>query len=388
MTQTHLHIFFTDWRHESRAWRAGEAAQDAGYADRVIYVGHKVNGLPDRETRRDGQVIWRIGPHPSKPGTAKLIRALALPRWWSAGLRELALGDVTQITAHGLAALPLGIGLRKKLGGALIYDAHELESERESWPLAVRKIARAVERRCMRFVDHLLVVSEAIGAWYEETYGLSKVTVLRNVPVLQATPQPAALDLRDRFEIPHSATIYIYCGALGTGRGLFQKMEAFRVLGPDVHLVFMGYGTDEAELRTQSAKLPNVHVHAAVPQEQLIETLKAADVGIWVPDGTSLSYHYALPNKLFEYSLAGLALLLGEGPELKRYGTTYPAARFTTSDPKAIAQAIINWTPDEIAAARAQAKTHDTPHWDTEKTRLFETYDSLGLRRFSATDPA
>lgn len=383
MAGTHIHLYFCAWSNESRAWRAGSAALEAGYGDKIWYVGYKISGSPEYEDHGPDQNIIRIGPEPSKPGTPRLLRALSLPRWWLSCVRRFKKdSSITQITAHSLAALPAGVLLSKRLGVPLVYDAHELESEREGWSPKVRKIARMIEARLIGYVDHLLVVNDSIGEWYSEAYGLRPITVLRNVPeIAPEKSEGHSTWLREALSIPHDALIYIYCGSMGQGRGLSQKIDAFRQLGMEHHLVLLGYGAAVETLRAQTQGAENIHFHPAVPQADLIEALASADVGLWVPDGTSLSYHYALPNKLFEYSAAGLALMLGEGPELTRYGAAYPATRFTTADPAQISDAVRAWSLSEIQNARAQVEDFVPPHWGSEKNRLFDAYDSIGLRQ-------
>lgn len=379
MKRTHVHLYFCAWNNESRAWRAGNSAIAAEYAERILYVGHKVTGQPNRVLHAPAEEIYRIGPEPSQPGTSRIVRALSLPRWWIACLRHVRDNSVTQVTAHSLAALPAGVLLSKRLGVPLVYDAHELESEREGWSANVCKVARFIERRLIRFVDHLLVVNDSIGEWYKANYAPRAVTVLRNVPQISLEKTEGYACLRQKLTIPEDALIYIYCGSMGRGRGLTQKIEAFQKLGSKHHLVLMGYGSELRALQDKAKDAKNIHFHPAVPQDELIGALRNADVGLWIPDGTSLSYQYALPNKLFEYSAAGLALILGEGPELARYGADYPATVFTTANPERIADAIRAWSIDDIVDAKKQVRNYIPPHWDSEKERLFRVYDSLGL---------
>ena len=45
----HLHIYFSPWLHESRAFRAGKLAFQTGYASQIDYIGYSQSSLPPVE---------------------------------------------------------------------------------------------------------------------------------------------------------------------------------------------------------------------------------------------------------------------------------------------------------------------------------------------------
>lgn len=376
MPRYHLHLYYCDWTHESRAWRAGTAALEHGFADQIIYAGYRVAGLPEKEEIAAGQTVRRIGPEPSRPGSPRLKRALSLPRWWQACQNLLYGQEIGLVTAHSLASLPGAAMLARRTGAPLIYDAHELESERQGWAGPVRWAARVLEGHFIRQVDHTLAVSDTIRDWYATTYPNLAVSTLRNVPELGHMGSTAC-SLREDLGLSKSDLVYAYCGAFGGGRGLIQLIDAFRAAPRDRHLVLVGYGPLESELRSRAENLPNVHIHPAVPSSELVAFLSGADVGVFVPDGQSLSYQYCLPNKVFEYAAAGLALLLGPGPELARFAAGYPAARLTAPDADVISAVLHEWDVADIRGQRPALEAFSPPNWATEKSKLLDIYGGL-----------
>lgn len=373
----HVHLYFSPWQHESRAWRAGASALEAGLATEIVYVGYRADGLPDSEAHGDAETILRIGGRPTKPGSPRLMRALSLPRWWLAAARTLPTGDVSLVTAHSLAALPAGVALARLARAPLLYDAHELETERQGWSPVVRRLAKLFERSLIWKCNHTIVVNDAIRQWYETTYlGLS-VTTVRNVPIIPESI--GASPLRERLGIPASSLVYVYCGLLGRGRGLSELTEAFGQLCQDVHLVFVGYGPLEGEIRNATRRAPNIHFHPAVEQGELITLLSGADVGVFLPSGQSASYQNSLPNKVFEYCAAGLALLVSNAPELQRFALEHPLARSIAPDAAAIRKAVESWRAEDIRATRSDMN-YRPPSWRDEVARLLEAYSIAGLR--------
>lgn len=380
----HLHYYFSTWTNESRAWRAGTLAREHGYATDIDYIGYKGPQLPDEQQHAEHQRILRLGAEPAPPGSSRLLRALSLPRWFSACLRESRADDATLIIAHSLAALPVAVRLARRHRLPLLYDAHELETERAGWSKPIRKIAKAVESRLIRRCDHVILVNDSIRDWYLDAYPGIEASVVRNVPVAPATIGTSTL--RATLGLPSDAMVYVYCGALGADRGLSELIEAFRGLGQDRHFVMIGYGHGKDALVEQAQGLQNVHFHDAVPQSELVTLLSGADIGVVVLRTDALSYEYAMPNKLFEYAAARLGVITGKGPELERFAKDYPASKRADLDVGSLREAVMAWTRDELDRLRPSIAAFAPPSWQTEQNRLLAAFDRAienGRRRWA-----
>jgi glycosyltransferase involved in cell wall biosynthesis len=369
----HLHFYFSSWTNESRAWRAGALALQYGYASCIDYVGYKGASLPDEEPHGEGQRILRLGSEPATPGSARLMRALSLPQWWLACLRKARVDDATLIIAHSLAALPVAAYLARRHRLALLYDAHELETERAGWSKLIRNIAKVIESLLISRCDHVILVNDSIRDWYQNFYPAIDSSVVRNVT--DVPMQIGISTLRQTLNIPLDALVYVYCGALGADRGLAELVEAFRGLEQERHFVMIGYGHGKDALVAQAQDLVNVHFHDAVPQPELVSLLSGADVGIVVLRIDALSYEYAMPNKLFEYAAAGLGVITGKGPELERFAREYPASRCADLTVGSLRDAICFWSRDELDRLKPSIAAYTPPSWQTEHQRLIAAFD-------------
>lgn len=86
------------------------------------------------------------------------------------------------IHCHDLEPLPIAVQLKKITGAKLIYDAHELETERNGLKGIRKKLSQWQEQRLMPFVDHLITVSPSILDWYARRYRSIPVSLVRNIP--------------------------------------------------------------------------------------------------------------------------------------------------------------------------------------------------------------
>ncbi len=369
----HLHFYFSQWTNESRAWRAGALALEHGYASKVDYIGYQGSDLARYEELTDGQRILRVGPEPAPPGSSRLKRALSLPLWWLSCFREAEVDDASLIVAHGLAALPMAVRMARRYMLPLLYDAHELETERAGWSRPIRMAAKLVEKRYILECDHVILVNDSIRDWYLNAYPGINCSVVRNVPVI--SEEIGNSNLRAAMGLAEHDLVFVYCGVLGKDRGLEEAIEAFRGLDGNRHLVIIGDGNSKATLMAQADGLENVHFHKAVPQSKLVSLLSGADVGIIVPNIEALSYNLCLPNKVFEYAAARLGIILGKGAELERFAAQYPAARAADPTVDSLRLAITAWTKVELDNLKRGIAEYETPSWQKEHPKLLEAFD-------------
>ena len=80
----------------------------------------------------------------------------------------------------------------------------------------------------------------------------------------------------------------------------------------------MGYGDLEPLIRKHVQKYDNIYAHAAVAPEMVLQYTASADIGVSYIDNPSLNDRFCLPNKLFEYIMAKLPVIVNDAPEMRR----------------------------------------------------------------------
>ena len=143
------------------------------------------------------------------------------------------------IHCHDTLVLPLGVLVKLFTGSKLIYDAHELESNRNGLSKTLAKMTLFVEKLLWRFVDKLIVVSPSISDWYQENIGEKTTDIIMNSPVLKISNDEVDKSyFRKKFNISDGSKIFLYIGILGEGRGIDLIVEAFRKNDLTSHLIF------------------------------------------------------------------------------------------------------------------------------------------------------
>lgn len=244
--------------------------------------------------------------------------------------------------------LPLGVLIKIFTKSKLIYDAHELESNRNGLSSFLGKLTLYVEKFLWKWVDALIVVSPSIEEWYHLNIGIKPSAVILNSPVLLDKDNSNHDYLRKLYNIPDESKIFIYIGILGNGRGIDLILNAFSKKSVKSHVVFLGYGELYNKINTYSKKYGNIHFHSAVPHEEVVSICKSADVGLCLIENVSLSDYLCLPNKLFEYSFSGIPVLASEFPDMKKIIDEYGIGFYCDLNIDSICEKIISIEENDV----------------------------------------
>ena len=289
--------------------------------------------------------------------------------------------------ANDLNTLPVAYWAKKKTGGKLIYDSHELylerNTERKQSKVAKLLLSR-LEYFLVRSVDDVITVSESIGQELKRRYPIKRLSVILNTPCSQASGR--TLSLRDELRIPKDNKIILYVGNITFNRGLEELIQSVSYLD-DCVVVIMGRAPKPAynlvlrRLAREAGVESKVYYFGPVPAEDVTEYAAFAHVGAASIKDVCLSYYYCLPNKLFEYMAAGLPVAGSNFPELKKVIEGYNIGKtFNPDDPKDIAEAINYVLSDKqryMQMKRNALRAARVFSWENESKKLLKIYKRL-----------
>lgn len=225
-----------------------------------------------------------------------------------------------------------------------LHDCHELYLESTSFKRYEKRLLRPIEARYMRRADSVVVVNQTIRDVYLERYGVQGM-VLRNCgPAVTQAVLEAPVDLHGLLGLPQGAHIVLYQGGLAPGRGLDVLVAAAGKFPKGVHTVLVGSGSEREALGIQVDKLSlsaRVHFIPAVLPDELSAYTAAASVGVIPYQPVSANNYMALPNKVFEYTGAGIPFAASDLPELRRLADEAGCAVvYDPFDPHGLAEAV------------------------------------------------
>lgn len=391
--------------YDNRVRREAETLAAAGHD--VIVFSH----IPQDAVSRLG---WGQPRRPQavavpRPGWARagglsrtLDHGIDLLRWGgSHSLCQAALNTPAQVYhAHDLDTLPAAAALAKRHRARYLFDTHELfvdqldlgseaaqigHANRAKQKIVQRNYAR-LEGSLIRRASAVITVSDAVADELVTRYGIARPTPILNTPHYRDLSGGSTY-LRQRLGLSDDRRLILYQGGVQPARGLAELVQSLALLPEDHVLIFLGFnlGNYQETIRREIDRLrlqPRVYLLEALPREQLLEATASADVGIQLLAGLNLNHRLTLPNKLFEYMMAGLPFISTDWPEVGRVvRETGAGVAIASITPEAIAAGIREVLIDPVkytamrqaglAAARAEF------NWERQAAKLLKLYADL-----------
>lgn len=375
-------------RYDVRAMRAASALIGAGASVSIIDIESQ-QGLPTEEIIDGIPVRHLLMPtlfgsvrferHTLMNAILLFLRSILLLLHTPADIYHAC--EVTALPACYIAAR-----LRRK---PLIFEAYEL-------PLGDRPIAtmgrsrRILHQLLKVLLAHMvprcagvISVSPPIVEQIKRRYAVTNVALVRNIlPYRQVAKSDR---LRQQLDLDQDVRIALYQGYLQPDRSLDILVRAGAFLAPRIVVVLMGkgVGTTQAALQALIADegiADRVKILPPVPYEQLLEWTSSADVGLIInaPDYAP-NIQMLLPNKLFEYLMAGVPVLTSQLEAIVEIVTTHRVGQVVPSLEPADVAAAINALlahTDELERMRQNAlqAAREEFYWEKESAELISFY--------------
>jgi glycosyltransferase involved in cell wall biosynthesis len=154
----------------------------------------------------------------------------------------------------------------------------------------------------------------------------------------------------------------------------------------DRALVFLGHAADtpqarsiHREIKNAARTLINVHYLPSVSPELLSEYTSSADIGISLIEDVCLSYRYCLPNKFFEFAMAGLPIVVSDLPEMRRMVEEYKCGVVCSSARPASIRGAIDTVlyGDMVRLGWNARRMAEDNSWERQEQKLLALYDKI-----------
>ncbi|QFU15072.1 glycosyltransferase [Microvirga thermotolerans] len=378
-------VDFHSLANDSRVLRTAEALHRAGH--QVLLVGYgpapagvsyRVALLPDLPSPfaiRAG-ILLRQAPANLLPASAHLLYWLHEGR--RAARRILRGFRPEAVHANDWTTLPLALDAKARFGARIVYDSHEMaiaEYEHSlKWRLAALAHVRRIEGRGIRAADAVITVSPGIAEALAEAYpGLPRPAVIRNVPDAPLAPfRPVG----ERIGV-------LFHGLMRSNRGLEAILDSLPRWRDEFRLTLRGPAAPayRAALEARAAALGVAHrvrFEPAVAPHEVVPRAAEADIGLCILPDSSRHNRFALPNKLFEYLAAGLAVVTSPLPDMAEIVTRHGCGALAADDAEAIARTVNGFDRPALDRMKRQALVAaEALSWNREREVLTALYDRL-----------
>lgn len=265
----------------------------------------------------------------------------------------------------------------KLKGKKLVFDSHEYFTgvpELVGRP-RVQKFWKRIESRIVPKLPFMITVNDSIADLFRKEYNIP-VLVVRNVPLRNTIKIPKT---RAELGLPDDKKILLVQGrGINIDRGVEEMVLAMKQVegallliigGGDVFPVIQKMVADE--------KLQDkVITMAPMNREDLMQYTMAADIGLTLDKDTNINYRFSLPNKIFDYIQAGIAVMCTNLVEVANIVNTYAVGTVTASSaPDALAATVNKMISDEAQLnewKNNSSKVSAILCWENESRELNE----------------
>lgn len=309
---------------------------------------------------------------------AHLGESAAHKGFWARGRHRWAIDTLLDarprlVIANDWPALVVAAEAKRRIGCRVHYDAHEFATlefnERAWWRIVYKPYVSRLERMEIAAADSVSTVSTGLAKALQQLYQLNeRPAVIRSVSDTEFTPEarPCRWPLQALFH-----------GYLLPDRGLEALVQSMPRWRERHTLLIRGDGEPGYLRRLRALAGPlvaegRVRFARAVPYAEVISAASEADLGVFFTPLRSAQHHVNLPNKVFEYIAAGLAIAVSPGADLKALVETHRVGVVSAgAEPDAIADAINALTPDLVNILRGNARAASAElRWVNERQIL------------------
>ncbi|MDR3609092.1 MAG: glycosyltransferase [Ignavibacteriaceae bacterium] len=247
---------------------------------------------------------------------------------------RLLTAKADMIFAEDIYTLPFAIIFGKLKGAKVFYDSREVYghlaglSKRKN----IQNLLRWIENLFIRFTFKTITTGELDSKYLEKKYNLKDTIVIRNLPLYDEIKMP--FDFRGYYTINEDVKILLYQGVILHGRGLGPLFEVLKGIKNCI-LIIIGGGEHEQyykELAIQKGLNDKVFFFGKVMLKDLLYYTAGADIGLCIIENLSLSYYYALPNKLFEYIITGVPVFASNFPQMVNIIDKYKVGEYISPE--------------------------------------------------------
>lgn len=283
--------------------------------------------------------------------------------------------------AEDVFSLPIAFFLAKRYNAKVIYDSREIFSALGSLSNSPKKqnIITKIERHYAPKAASIFTSGDLDSDYLTEILPVPRPAVVMNVPPFNSTPRTNLL--RQKFSIDASKKIVLYQGMIAEGRGILKCIDALGFL-PDCVLCLIGDGDFTGTVRKHAEKagvINNVFFCGKIPYDDLPKWTASADVGMCFIEPISFSYSLALPNKLFEYCMAGIPSVVSNLEAIRRVLNEFPIGVMRSND--ATAEDIASGIQEALSPAflekfrQIQAEASKKYSWEYQEETVMRIYN-------------
>ena len=269
----------------------------------------------------------------------------------------------------------------------IIYDTHELWTGRigvnkSLFHKLINSLDALLENLICRKLSHIITVSDSISEYLASAYNINKPAVIRNIPLTESDCSSCDSKVDEVFSKLTGKLLFVYIGPVSKERNIPLLIRTFRKANiNNAHLVLIGKNQLGESLIDDKITFID-----EVLEKDICCYLKRCDIGVHpLSTDSCLNHEFALPNKVFQYMQAGLALFVFKNRETENIINIYKNG-FTAdfANEKSILESFKSISESDVSSLKLNSLNSFRTYfgWENEKIKYLSVLYSVDKHSF------
>lgn len=311
-----LILAFSDLRHDARIARQIEFLK---HDYQLTVICKETNGVPGFEAIKGQQIKLQ-------PWRKAVVGMLLLLRQYSAAHRflydysevkkQLGTRKFDLVIANDIESLPFAFDYAP---AKVLFDAHEYAprhfEDKWMWRLLFQPMNVYLCKRYIPMTSAMTTVGRALADEYQRHFGVTPIVITNASPYVELAPRP----------VQPGRIKMIHHGGANPSRQLEIMIDMMHLLDDRFSLDLMLITPTVANQKTRAyldtlkekaSRAPRVRILPPVKSHEIVAAIHDYDMGVFLLPPVNFNYANTLPNKLFDFIQARLAIAIGPTPEM------------------------------------------------------------------------
>ena len=286
--------------------------------------------------------------------------------------KSLTKSGFDYIVVEDLHLLPFAFEIKKD--SKVLFDAREYYTRQFEdnylWSYAEKPLRLFLCDNYLKKCDHIFTVSQGLSDQYLKDFKVNPSLLLS---------VPNSFNLKQRCTARKIKLVHH--GVLNANRNLYNLIDIFSLLESrfSFDLYLKGSFSSIKKFKKYCSSFNDLNVIDPVPFEFLVPTLNKYDIGFYYLEPNGFNLRHSLPNKLFEYIQARLAVAIGPSPEMMKivdhYSCGFVSKQFTV---ESMADTLNSLTPKQIDDAKNMSNLASNELcWEVESKKLLPILSNI-----------
>ena len=270
--------------------------------------------------------------------------------------KELGEKKIDFIIANDIESLPLAFEIADQKKCKVMFDAHEYAprhfEDKWVWRVFFQPLNIYLCKKYIHKTSGMTTVGRGLANEYEKHFHIKPVVITNANHYHQLSPSP----------VTDSAIRLVHHGIATPSRKLELMIEMMTYLDDrftlDMYLLSEGFSAKRTiqypeYLKSLASKTNRVRILPPIKRELIVTTLNEYDMGVFLIPPVNFNYANTLPNKLFDFIQARIAIAIGPTPEMAEIVNNYKIGVVSGDfSPQGLAKKIVQLSTQDLTALK------------------------------------